>query len=395
MVMDEAYFVDILREKKQQDLYRSRLIHDSPQSPLLTINNKQYLSFCSNDYLGLANNSEIKQSLIDAANVYGVGSGASHLISGHHVVHEQLEQQLATITKRSKALVFANGYMANIAIVNTLLQPKDAVFIDRLNHASIYDACMLTKAKIYRYQHKCMASLEKKLQSSTEKRKLIITDSVFSMDGDIAPILSLVKLAKQYGALLAVDDAHGFGVLGNTGAGIAELYNCSQQDIPILMGTFGKALGTYGAFIAGSSNLIDVFIQQARPYIYTTALPPAIAKATLTSLHLVTTGHERRQHLKELISEFKHGCKKFNIKTLESSTAIQPIIMKDSKKAVFFSEKLKEMGIIVKAIRPPTVPVGTARLRITLSYLHTKPQIHRLLVALNAINVKFQLIGDA
>ena len=392
--MDESDFTDILSAKKQQGLYRTRITHNSPQTPVLTISNKQYLSFCSNDYLGLANHEKVKNSLIDAVNLYGVGSGSSHLISGHHFLHEQLEQKLAEITNRSKALVFANGYMANIAIVNTLLKPGDAVFMDRLNHASMYDGCMLAKVKIYRHKHNCTASLEKNLQKSTENRKLIITDSVFSMDGDIAPIASLVRLAKKYGALLAVDDAHGFGVLGNTGAGIAELCNCTQQDIPILMGTFGKALGTYGAFIAGSSNLIDVFIQQARSYIYTTALPPAIAKATLTSLHLITAEQQRRDKLNELIAEFKRGCDRFKIKRCESSTAIQPIIMQDSNKAVFFSEKLEEMGIIVKAIRPPTVPVGTARLRITLSYLHTKPQIHRLLVALNEINIKFKLIGD-
>ncbi len=368
----------LLQQRKQDNLYRVRQTHSSIQSPILSINGQTYLSFSSNDYLGLASDNRLKIAWQDGAEKYGIGSGASHLITGHTLAHETLEQELALYTKRERTLLFSTGYMANIGVITALLGRHDAIFLDRLNHASLVDAAKLSSAKMYRYSD--MQTLDHLLTKSTANHKLIITDGVFSMDGKIANLPKIVELAKAYNAWVMVDDAHGLGVIGETGRGTVELYNFGITEVPILMGTLGKAFGVFGAFIAGSELLIETLIQSARSYIYTTALPPALIESVRKSLVIVTEENWRRQQLQELITYFREQATCLPL--MESCTPIQPIILGDSITALTVSKELYKQGIIVTAIRPPTVPKGTARLRITLSTLHTKKQIDRLITAL-------------
>lgn len=371
----QNFLNSLLQQRQQDNLYRFRQIHSGTQTPTLLINNQKYLAFCSNDYLGLASDSRLKNAWQTGAEKYGVGSGASHLITGHTSAHQSLEQELAQYTKRPRALLFSTGYMANLGIITTLLGRHDAIFLDRLNHASLIDAARLSQAKIYRYSD--MENLAQQLANATAKQKLIVTDGVFSMDGNIANLPKIVELAKLFQAWVMVDDAHGLGVIGKTGGGTVELYNYGIDEVPILMGTLGKAFGVFGAFVAGSELLIETLIQFARPYIYTTALPPALAETIRESLTIVKKEHWRRQRLQELIAYFrKHAV---DLPLLESSTPIQPIILGSSTTALKVSKVLYKNKIIVTAIRPPTVPKGTARLRITLSALHNENQIDKLL----------------
>jgi len=371
----QTHLRNILQHHQQTALYRTRLVHDSPQNPILLIDNKPYLTFCSNDYLGLAHHPQLKIALQQSVEQYGIGSGASHLITGHTLVHQQLEQTVAQITKRERALVFSTGYMANIGIITALLDRHDAVFLDKLDHASIVDAALLARAKRYRY--KDVASLEHLLAQSTEKHKLIVTDGVFSMDGHLADLPAITQLARQHNAWIMVDDAHGLGVLGEYGGGCLEYYGLNTTDIPILMGTFGKAYGTFGAFVAGDDLLIEVLIQKARSYIYTTALPPALVTATQESLKIAQQESWRRQHLFELIDYFRN--KANHLPLMPSITPIQPLLLGTAERALSVSKALYQQGIIVTAIRPPTVPQGSARLRITLSAAHNKAQIDQLI----------------
>ncbi len=368
-----------LQQRQQTALYRTRLIHDSPQAPILSIKGKSYLTFCSNDYLGLANHPDLKIVLQQAVEQYGIGSGASHLVTGHNVAHQELEKTLAQYTQREKALLFSTGYMANIGVITALIGRNDAIFLDKLNHASLVDAALLSRAKIYRYAHNNMTMLEHFLIQSTAQHKLIVTDGVFSMDGDMALLPAMVQLAKKYQAWLMVDDAHGLGVLGETGRGTLEKYGLNNQDIPILIGTFGKAWGALGAFVAGSELLIEFLIQTARSYIYTTALPPALAKVIQASINISETESWRREYLQELITYFRATAIEQQIPLSNSITPIQVIILGTSERALAVSKFLYQQGIIVTAIRPPTVPQGTARLRITLSAAHTKKQVDKLI----------------
>lgn len=374
----------LLAQRQEQHLYRRPRITESPQQPVMQVNGKMMLTFCSNDYLGLANHPEVIKAFQQAANQYGVGSGAAHLVNGHSRLHQQLEEALAEFTHRERALLFSTGYMANLGLTTALAERYATVYQDRLNHASLLDAAQLSGAKLVRYPHNDLQQLAKRMETHTSGQKLIVTDGVFSMDGDLAPVRKLANLAKQHDAWLIVDDAHGFGVLGETGAGLLEAEHLAQEDA-VLMGTLGKAIGTAGAFVAGSSDLIEYLIQTARPYIYTTAQPPAIAAASLASLKLVQAESWRREHLKELIQMFRHGAAQLGLALMPSSTAIQPILVGENAKAVAISQQLEQMGILITAIRPPTVPPNTARLRITLSAAHTQQQIERLLAALNQV----------
>lgn len=374
----------LLAQRQEQALYRRPRITESPQQPVMQVNGQTMLTFCSNDYLGLANHPEVIKAFQQAANQYGVGSGAAHLVNGHSRLHQQLEEALAEFTKRERVLLFSTGYMANLGLTTALAQRHDTVYQDRLNHASLLDAALLSDAKLMRYLHNDTEQLGKRLAAQTTGQKLILTDGVFSMDGDTAPLQELAALAQYHDAWLIVDDAHGFGVLGATGAGLLEAEQLQQEDA-ILMATLGKALGTAGAFVAGSTDLIEYLIQTARPYIYTTAQPPAIAAATLTSLKLVQNETWRREHLNYLIQIFRQGAQKLGLALMPSQTAIQPILIGDNAKALEMSRKLEKLGILVTAIRPPTVPVNTARLRITLSASHTDQQVERLLAALNQV----------
>ena len=387
MKNDPASIRNFLSERKAQHLYRSVKVGESAQHPVMKIDGKEYLNFCSNDYLGLANHPEIVQSFKNAADTYGVGSGAAHLINGHSIEHHKLEEALAEFTGRDRALLFSNGYMANMGVISALLNRDDYLYQDRLNHASLIDAGLLSKAKMQRYKHNDIADLTRLYNKAevTDKNSMIVTDGVFSMDGDEAPIKELSAIAEQQQAWLMVDDAHGFGAIGEHGAGLLEQENLSQTEVPVLMATLGKACGTSGAFVAGSEDVIEYLTQTARTFIYTTAMPSSIAAATLTSLKLVREESWRREKLADLINRFKLGAKELGIELMESNTAIQPIMVGSTEKTVKISQMLQEKNILVIAIRPPTVPDDTARLRVTFSANHTIDQVDVLLEALDKL----------
>jgi 8-amino-7-oxononanoate synthase len=369
-----------LTELTQQGLYRARRVIESPQGIELQLNGQKIINFCSNDYLGLANHPDIIQAFKNAADYYGVGSGSAHLICGHSAAHHALEEELAAFTGRERALLFSTGYMANMGVIAALVGRLDSVFQDRLNHASLVDGALLSGARLKRYHHADTEHLANLIEKSTAK-KLIVTDGVFSMDGDFAPLPDLVATAKTQGGWLMVDDAHGLGVIGAKGGGILEHYQLNQNDVPILMGTLGKGFGTFGAFVAGSEILIETLIQKARTYIYTTAFPAAVAEATRASLKLVIADNWRRDKLKQLSEHFKAGALQLGLPLMSSDTAIQPLLIGDSQRTMSLSNALLEQGFLISAIRPPTVPQGSARLRITFSALHEEQHIDQLLDA--------------
>lgn len=379
---DERLSVNLL-ERKQQHLYRERqTIEAYGDACYVTVAGESFVNFCSNDYLGLSQHPYLIKAFQNASNEYGVGSGASHLVCGHSYYHHQLEEALAEFTGRDRAVVFSTGYMANLGVITTLLAKGDILLQDRLNHASLLDAGRLSGAKFQRYQHNDMAYLEQRLTNTNALNKLIVADAVFSMDGDVALLPEICQLAKHHAADVMIDDAHGFGVLGHKGAGTASHFNLSQDDVPVYMATLGKAVGGFGAFVAGSEALIESLIQFARPYIYTTALPPAVAAANLAALKVIHEDDFRREHLQALIKHFKAGAKAYDLPIMPSDTAIQPLLVNDSKLALTVSERLKLKGFWVGAIRPPTVPADSARLRITLSAEHSVQQVDQLLDAL-------------
>lgn len=372
-----------LAERRAAHLYRQRPLLDSPQGPEVVVDGQPLLAFCSNDYLGLANHPEVIRALQHGAEQWGVGGGASHLVIGHSGPHHALEEALAEFTGRPRALLFSTGYMANLAAVTALVGQGDTVLEDRLNHASLLDAGLLSGARFSRYLHNDAASLASRLEKATGNT-LVVTDGVFSMDGDLADLPNLCTVAKAKGAWVMVDDAHGFGPLGANGGGIVEQFGLGLDDVQVLVGTLGKAFGTAGAFVAGSEELIETLIQFARPYIYTTSQPPAVACATLKSLELLRSEGWRREHLARLIARFREGAEAIGLALMDSPTPIQPILIGDSERAMKLSALLKARGILVGAIRPPTVPAGSARLRVTLSAAHSEAQLERLLEALAA-----------
>lgn len=378
----DSYLEDILQQRRAAQLYRVRHAHHGAQTPILHLEQGDYLAFCSNDYLGLASHPQLKTTIQQAVEEFAVGSGASHLVTGHSTAHHQLEQALATYTSRERALLFSTGYMANIGVISALMGRNDEVFLDKLDHASLIDAAILSRAKLSRYPHNDVSALENLLAKSTAAHKLIVVDGVFSMDGDLADLPAIVALAKRYDAWVMVDDAHGLGVLGETGRGTLQYFGLTAQDVPILMGTLGKAFGVFGAFVAGSELLIEVLIQNARSYIYTTALPPALAAATEISLQLADSETWRREQLKTLIAHLQMGAARRNIPLQPSITPIQVLMLGSAERALAVSAALLAKGILVTAIRPPTVPANTARLRITLSALHQVADVERLLNAL-------------
>ncbi|NLZ79343.1 MAG: 8-amino-7-oxononanoate synthase [Gammaproteobacteria bacterium] len=376
-----------LAARRADNLYRQRPLLQSPQGPVVQVDGYEYLAFSSNDYLGLANHPQVVDAMQQGAARWGVGGGASHLVMGHSEPHHELEHALAQWTGRERALLMSSGYMANLAVITALVGRGDTVLHDRLNHASLLDAGLLSGARFSRYLHNDLNSLQQRLQRA-QGNTLVVTDGVFSMDGDLAHLPDLAAQAKAQQAWLMVDDAHGFGVLGQTGGGLVEHYGLSADDVPVLVGTLGKSFGTSGAFVAGSHELIETLIQFARPYIYTTSSPPAVACATLASLKLVQTEHWRREHVQQLIAQFRQGAQALGLNLMDSPTPIQPIIIGDSAQAMVMSAQLRERGILVGAIRPPTVPAGSARLRITLTAAHTAEQVQRLLDALAACQLE-------
>ena len=367
-----------LDERRAADLYRQRPLLQSPQGPEVVVDGEALLAFCSNDYLGLANHPEVIAAWRAGAERWGVGGGASHLVVGHSTPHHELEEALAEFTGRPRALLFTTGYMANLGAVTALVGQGDTVLQDRLNHASLLDAGLLSGARFNRYLHNDADSLGKRLDKA-EGNTLVVTDGVFSMDGDIADLPQLVERARARDAWVMVDDAHGFGTLGRNGGGVAEHFGLGVDDVPVLVGTLGKAFGTAGAFVAGSEELIESLVQFARPYIYTTSQPPALACATLKSLQLLRDEHWRREHLAALIAQFRTGAEAIGLELMDSFTPIQPIVIGDAGRAMQLSRMLRERGVLVTAIRPPTVPAGSARLRVTLTAAHSATQVQLLL----------------
>ena len=370
-----------LAERRAAHLFRQRPLLEGPQGPEVRVDGQSLLAFCSNDYLGLANHPEVITALRAGAEKWGVGGGASHLVIGHSTPHHELEEALAEFTGRPRALLFSTGYMANLAAVTALVGQGDTVLEDRINHASLLDAGLLSGARFSRYLHNDAVSLASRLEKATGNT-LVVTDGVFSMDGDLADLPNLCAVAKASNAWVMVDDAHGFGPLGATGGGIVEHFGLGLDDVQVLVGTLGKAFGTAGAFVAGSEELIETLIQFARPYIYTTSQPPAVACATLKSLELLQSEGWRRDHLNTLIARFRQGAAEIGLTLMDSPTPIQPILVGDSARAMQLSAMLKARGLLVGAIRPPTVPAGSARLRVTFSAAHTQAQLERLLQAL-------------
>jgi len=370
-----------------QQLYRRRRVSVGRQGPLLQVDGRPMLVFCSNDYLGLAGHPEVIAALRSGAERYGVGSGAAHLVSGHSHAHHALEEELAEFTGRTRALLFSTGYMANLGTVNALIGPGDTIYQDRLNHASLIDAGLLSRARFKRFAHADSGALQRLLADHKQGEAMVSVDGVFSMDGDLAPLPELAALCRQHEAWLMVDDAHGFGVLGKSGAGSLQHFGLDSVDVPILMGTLGKALGTFGAFVAGSEELIETLIQRARSYIYTTALPPAVAEATRVALRLVQRESWRRDRLQQLIQRFRRAAAQIGLPLMDSPTAIQPILAGTPERALNWSRQLEEQGFLISAIRPPTVPEGGARLRVTLSAAHSDEQLDRLLLALTKLDI--------
>ena len=375
-----------LDARRAAGLWRNRRAIESPQGPRVTVGGRELIAFASNDYLGLANDPAMVASARDAAVQWGVGAGASHLICGHFTPHEALETELADFVAPcagARALTFSTGYLANLAILSSLAGRNDAIFADRLNHACLNDGALLARAEFVRYPHGDMATLERLLVASQGRRKLIATDAVFSMDGDLAPLPRLLELADAHDAWLVVDDAHGFGVLGR-GRGSAAHFGLASDRI-IYMGTLGKAAGVAGAFVAAHPSVIETLVQTARPYIYTTAAPPMLAAALRVALRIIRDDAARREHLFDLVARFRLGAGDLPWRLLSSATAIQPLVVGGSLAAMDIAEALREHGFWVPAIRPPTVPQGTARLRVSLSAAHTTDDVAALLAALHAI----------
>jgi len=401
------HYRDLLQHLDQQSLRRKLKISESASAPEMVINGRSMLTFCSNDYLGLANHPELTGALIEGAQMYGAGSGASHMISGHNQAHEQLEKKLAdtqaSFIPQVKALFFSTGYMANLAAITGLcsLGNQNAtlrmtIFSEELNHASLIDGVRLASkqnnAQVKVYPHHDLKRLEKLLSEDPNPFKLIVTDAVFSMDGDIAPIDQLLELAEKFNALILIDDAHGFGLLGQQGLGALDMFNIRSNNPNsariIYMGTLGKAAGLSGAFIAAEENLVEWIMQKGRTYIYTTASPPLVAHGLLKSLELMAQPHHRQQ----LYNNIQYWQKNLQLKKwqlMPSSTAIQPIVIGSNADALKVAQLLDHQNIWVPAIRPPTVAEGTARLRVTLSATHTESQINQLIEALHAIENDF------
>jgi 8-amino-7-oxononanoate synthase len=382
-----------LQQREHAGLLRKRLQRSSAQRPLQTVDGRQLLSFCSNDYLGLANHPRVIAAFQDGADRYGVGSGASHLVSGHCTAHQQLEEELAAFLGRDRALLFSTGYMANTGTINALMQAGGLVLQDELNHVSLLEGGWLSRAESVRFPHRDVASVQRLLDRASADHTLVVTDGIFSMDGDAAPVQELAAICRKKGAWLMVDDAHGLGCTGTGGLGTIESQGrfLDQNDVPVLVGTLGKAFGTAGAFVAGSETLIEYLQQFARSYVFTTALPPAIAEASRESLRLIQSETWRREKLQWLIGRFRSETLRMGLPLLDSLTPIQALVTGDVPSTLTASAILRQHDLHVSAIRPPTVPVGGARLRITLSAAHTEEDLDRLLQGLQSVKQHLQL----
>ncbi len=377
-----------LSELAQADQLRVRRIVDGPQDASMVVDGRRVLNYASNDYLGLANHPKVVEAAMRALKRYGLGAASSHMVSGHMRAHHELEENLTDYLSLPKALLFSSGYAANIGILTSLAGRGDTIYADKLNHACLNDGALLSRANFKRYPHADLAKLDRLLAATPDGgRKLIVTDAVFSMDGDIAPVPELLALAERYDALLVLDDAHGFGVLGYRGKGVLEHFNVKSERI-VYMATLGKAAGGYGAFVAGHEDIVEWILQSARSYIFTTATPPAIAAAMQASLTIMREERERLTHLRTLIDFFGDSMKLQYAKTPYSQTAIQPIIIGGNADTLAFAENLRDRHMFVPAIRPPTVPIGTARLRVSLNANHTAEDLLDLITAITDLEVQ-------
>ena len=351
-----------------------------------TVDGRQLIDFSSNDYLGLARHPAVAAAMAECAQHSGAGSGASHLVTGHGIEHARLEEELAAFTGRERALLFSTGYMANLAVVSTLAGRSESVLLDRLSHASLIDGALLSGARFKRYAHADAAAAESALASDEGAVAVVATDGVFSMDGDVAPLDALARASRAHDAWLVVDDAHGLGVLGASGGGAVEHYGLDAEAVPVLVGTLGKAFGSFGAFVAGSHDLIEFLMQRARSYIYTTALPQPVAAATRKGLEIAQRETWRRERVLALTARFRRGAADTGVRLMESPLSpIQPIVIGGAEAALAAQQELLAAGLCVIAIRPPTVPRGSSRLRITLSAGHTEAQVDRLVEALSRV----------
>ncbi len=391
-VMVEAFLKNTLLQIADKGLLRKMRTLEGSQGREIIVDGKRVLNFCSNNYLGLADDSRIKESVIQSIQQQGFGAGASRLVCGNFLSHTALENKMAQFKKTERCLLFNSGYTANIGIISSLFGREDIIFSDKLNHASILDGILLSGAEYKRYNHVDTESLEAMLKAvSPTRKKLIVTDSVFSMDGDLAPLPKIVALAKKYAASVMVDEAHGFGVLGKDGRGAVEHFGLEGQ-IDIQMGTFSKAAGSFGAYCCASGALIDFLINKARSFIYTTGLPPVVAAASLKAVEIIENDPARREKLWDNTYFVLESLKKLGFDTFKSQTPIVPIVVKDAALCVEFSKRLFEAGIFVAAIRPPTVPANTARLRLTLMATHTRKDLESLVKHFEIIGKKLCLI---
>ena len=375
---------DKLDKLRERSLLRIRRSVESACAPELAVEGRTVLAFASNDYLGLAADPALIEAAREGARRYGVGAGASHLISGHYTPHQELEERLAAFVGMERALYFSTGFMANLGVVTSLAGQNDAVFSDQLNHASLIDGIRLSGAEKHIYPHRDLAALEAQLSACSEASKLVVSDAVFGMDGDLAPLPELLELCERHDALLLVDDAHGFGVQGPQGRGSLAKFGISSPRV-VYIGTLGKAAGVSGAFAAGSGELIEWLLQSARTYIFTTGAPPLLALALLASVDQIERGDRRRAHLAQLIAQLRTGLRLKRWRLSDSTTAIQPLIIGENSEALRIGAQLYESGLWIPVIRPPTVPEGTSRLRISLSAAHTPEQVERLVTALNEL----------
>lgn len=379
----ERFLQQRLTEVGRLHRYRQRRIIEGEHGVQARVDGRKVQVFCSNDYLGLAAHPELKAALIKAVEAEGVGSGASQLITGYNRAHQALEEELADFLGRPRALLLSSGYLANVGVISALAGRGDTVYSDALNHASLIDGIRLSKAHVERYAHADVEALAEVMAAPVSGHRMLVTDGVFSMDGDIAPLPTLAQLAGEHDAWLMVDDAHGFGVLGAGGQGSVAAAGLGMAEVPILMGTLGKSIGAAGAYVAGSEELIETLIQSTRTFIFSTAPPPAVAEAARVGLRLLRAEHWRREHLQALIARFREGACARGLPLGDSVTPIQPLVLGEERRALAVSARLLEAGYLVSAIRPPTVPAGTCRLRITLSAAHSEAQVDGLLEALS------------
>lgn len=371
-------------EREQAGLLRRLRIVERGEGAWLVRDGRRLLNFSGNDYLGLAGHPALVAALKRAADAHGVGATAAHLVCGHRAPHAVLEDALAEWTGRERALLFSTGYMANLGVLSALLQPGDLCVQDRLNHACLIDGAKLAGCTLKRYRHNDAEGARRQLQSQPDGAAVLATDGVFGMDGDIAPLRALATAAADHGATLLVDDAHGLGVLGPDGAGSVAAAGLDGREVPILMATLGKALGTAGAFVAGSTALIEALVQFARTFVYTTAMPPALAAATLAAVDVARRESWRRDHLRALIAHFRDGAARLGVRLGDSGTPVQPLLLGEANRALALADALEADGLMAVAIRPPTVPAGQSRLRITLTAAHQTSDVDRLLKALES-----------